>query len=48
MYGLKQAGILANQLFTEKVETFWLLPGNTYAPPMFAQYETYGIQFTGR
>jgi hypothetical protein len=48
MYGLKQAGLLTKPTVTEKVETFWLLPGTTYARPMVAQYKTYGIQFSGR
>jgi hypothetical protein len=45
MYGLKQAGLLANQLLQKMVETFWLLPCKTHARPMVAKHKTNSFQF---
>jgi hypothetical protein len=46
MYGLKQAGILANKLLEKKMKPFGYHPARHR--PMVSHYKTYGIKFDGR
>jgi hypothetical protein len=47
IYGLKQAGLLANQLLQKRLKPFGYYPA-IHTLPMVAQYKTYGIQLSGR
>jgi hypothetical protein len=40
MYGLKQAGLLANQLLQKTIVIIWLLPIKTHSRAMAAQIKT--------
>jgi hypothetical protein len=40
MYGLKQAGLVADQLLQNTFGTIWLLPSQTYSRAMVAQIKT--------
>jgi hypothetical protein len=40
MYGLKQSGLLANQLLQKTLDTIWLLPSPTYTRYMVTKNKT--------